>query len=106
MKKEDIITLAKAGFTAQQIAQLAADGPEAAPAAPDQAPAAPDQAPAAPDQAPAPAVNPDLVQQLLDRIDGIENKLQKAALLNSQQDLNEDTADKILASIINPPGVE
>ena len=99
MKKEDIITLAKAGFTAQQIAQLAADGPEAAPAAPE-------PAPAAPEPTPAPAVNPDLVQQLLDRIDGIENKLQKAALLNTQQDLNEDTADKILASIINPPGVE
>lgn len=100
MKKEDIITLAKAGFTAQQIAQLAADGPEAAPAAPDPAPAP------AQDPAPAPAVNPDLVQQLLDRINGIDNKLQKAALLNTQQDLNEDTADKILASIINPPGVE
>lgn len=99
MKKEDIITLAKAGFTAQQIAQLAADGPEAAPAAPD-------PAPAAPEQAPAPAVNPDLVQQLLDRFDGIENKLQRAALRNTQQDLNEDTADKILASIINPPGME
>ena len=99
MKKEDIITLAKAGFTAQQIAQLAADGPEAAPAAPD-------PAPAAPEPTPAPAVNPDLVQQLLDRFDGIENKLQRAALLNTQQDLNEDTADKILASIINPPGVE
>ena len=99
MKKEDIITLAKAGFTAQQIAQLASDGPEAAPAAPD-------PVPAAPEPTPAPAVNPDLVQQLLDRFDGIENKLQKAALLNTQQDLNEDTADKILASIINPPGVE
>ena len=97
MKKEDIITLAKAGFTAQQIAQLAADGPEAAQSASDPKPAAQD---------PAPAVNPDLVQQLLDRIDGIDNKLQKAALLNTQQDLNEDTADKILASIINPPGVE
>lgn len=99
MKKEDIIALAKAGFTAQQIAQLAADGPEAGQPAPD-------PAPAAPEPTPAPAVNPDLVQQLLDRIDGIENKLQKAALLNTQQDLNEDTADKILASIINPPGVE
>lgn len=98
MKREDIITLAKAGFTAQQIAQLAADGPEAQPA--------PDPTPAAQDPAPAPAVNPDLVQQLLDRFDGIENKLQKAALLNTQQDLNEDTADKILASIINPPGME
>lgn len=101
MKKEDIITLAKAGFTAQQIAQLAADEPEAAPAAPDPKPAAPEPTPA-----PAPAVNPDLVQQLLDRFDGIENKLQRAALLNTQQDLNKDTADKILASIINPPGVE
>lgn len=99
MKKEDIIALAKAGFTAQQIAQLAADGPEAAQAAPD-------PMPAAPEPTPAPAVNPDLVQQLLDRFDGIENKLQKAALLNTHQDLNEDTADKILASIINPPGVE
>ena len=103
MKKEDIIALAKAGFTAAQIAQLAADGPEAAPEA---SPAAPDPAPAAPDPAPALAVNPDLVQKLLDRFDGIENKLQRAALLNTQQDLNEDTADKILASIINPPGVE
>lgn len=100
MKKDDIIALAKAGFTVAQIAQLAADGPEATPEA------APDPAPAAQDPAPAPAVNPDLVQQLLDRFDGIENKLQRAALLNTQQDLNEDTADKILASIINPPGVE
>ena len=103
MKKEDIIALAKAGFTAAQIAQLA-NGPEAAPAAQDPAPAAQDPAPAAQD--PAPAVNPDLVQKLLDRIDGIDNKLQRAALLNTQQDLNEDTADKILASIINPPGVK
>ena len=100
MKKEDIIALAKAGFTAAQIAQLAADGPEATPEA------AHDPAPAAQYPAPAPAVNPDLVQQLLDRFDGIENKLQRAALLNTQQDLNEDTADKILASIINPPVVE
>ena len=99
MKREDVLTLARAGFTAQQIAALADIQPAPAP---DPAPA---PAPAPTPEA-APAVNPDLVQKFIDRLDGLENAMQKNALLNSQQTFQEESADQILASIINPPGVE
>ena len=101
MKREDVLTLARAGFTAQQIAALADIQPAPTPAPAPEAGPTPAPAPEA-----APAVNPDLVQKFIDRLDGLENAMQKNALLNSQQPSHEETADRILASIINPPGVE
>lgn len=91
MTQNDILILAKAGFTAQQIAALSATAP-AAPAAPE-APTAPTApaAQAAP-TAPAPLT-----------YDQFQHELQKMALLGAHQSGKVETADSVLASIINPP---
>lgn len=92
MTQNDILILAKAGFTAQQIAALSATAPAApaAPAAPT-APVAP-TAPAAPTAQTAPLT-----------YDQFQHELQKMALMGAQQSGKVETADTILASIINPP---
>lgn len=92
MTQNDILILAKAGFTAQQIAALSATTPAApaAPAAPT-APAAP-AAPAAPTAQAAPLT-----------YDQFQHELQKMALLGAHQSGKVETADSVLASIINPP---
>ena len=89
MTQNDILILAKAGFTAQQIAALSATTP-AAPAAPAAltAPAAP----AAPTAQAAPLT-----------YDQFQHELQKMALLGAHQSGKVETADSVLASIINPP---
>ena len=93
---EDILTLAKAGFNASQIAAL--NTVNAAPAAPAPAPAAPAPAapaPAAPaPAAPAPAAPADPLTQIL-------AQLQQNAI-NATQQPKVQTADEILAEIINP----
>lgn len=89
MTQNDILILAKAGFTAQQIAALSATAP-AAPAAPA-APTAP-VAPAAPTAQAAPLT-----------YDQFQHELQKMALLGAHQSGKVETADSVLASIINPP---
>lgn len=100
MTNEDILTLAKAGFTAQQIAALSAVQPKA-----DQAPApAPDPAPA---PAPAPAVSapePQTIEQVLAAVNGLNKNVQHALLAGSSQPgAAVETTDQILANIINPP---
>lgn len=98
MTQNDILILAKAGFTAQQIAALSATAPAApaAPAAPT-APVAPTApaAPAAPTAPPAPAAPL--------TYDQFQHELQKMALLGAHQSGKVETADSVLASIINPP---
>lgn len=89
MTQNDILILAKAGFTAQQIAALSATTP-AAPAAPA-APTAP-AAPAAPTAQATPLT-----------YDQFQHELQKMALLGAHQSGKVETADSVLASIINPP---
>ena len=96
---EDILTLAKAGFNASQIAALntvnTSPAPAPAPAAPAPAPAAPAPAPAAPaPAAPAPAAPADPLSQIL-------AQLQQNAI-NATQQPKVQTADEILAEIINP----
>ena len=110
MNYNDILTLARAGFTAQQIAalqQLApapapapapTPAPAPAPAAPAPAPAAPAPVPAAP-AAPAPAADPNGA------------KLDTLIALFQQQQLGASqprtmTADEILADIIAPQPAE
>ena len=78
MTNEDILTLAKAGFTAQQIAALSMVGTAPAPA--------PDPAPA-----PQPATADDVLKAM-----------QQMMLLQTQQP-KQPTAEDILAEIINPP---
>lgn len=92
MTQNDILILAKAGFTAQQIAALSVTQAPAVPAAPE-APPAP-EAPAAPTAPTAPT--PLTYEQF-------QQELQKMALMGAQQSGRVETADTILASIINPP---
>lgn len=124
MTTEDILTLAKAGFTADQIAALnnlsvsatpPAPAPVAAPAAPvapvSPAPVAPVDpvvpvAPVAPAPvAPAPAAPnaPADMQQILSAVNGLSKQMQTAALLTASQTALPETTEQILASIINPP---
>lgn len=111
MNKDDILALAKAGFTRDQIVALAgitAPAPTPAPTpAPAPAPAptpAPTPAPIpvpAPTPAPAPTPTSDPV---LDAVLGLRDDMKKQALLLSGQPAQTaETTDDILASIINPP---
>ena len=123
---EDILVLAKAGFTAQQIAALnsvaaapvapetPAPAPAPAPVAPAPAPApapvapAPAPAPVAPAPAPEapaapPTAAPHSVDDVLAAISGLSASIQNANLLQAQMPTEQKTAETILASIINPP---
>jgi len=106
MTVDDILTLARQGFTAQQItamaqAQQAAPAPAADPQ-PVPAPAPPAPAPAPADPAPAPQPAPDASQQILQKLGVLTDAIQASAILNSQQP-KQETADDILAAIIAPP---
>ena len=87
---EDILTLAKAGFTAQQIAAL--NIVEKAPAPePEPAPApAPDPAPAS------------TMDEILKSVQGLTQTFQNGFIMGTQQP-KPVTAEEILANIINPP---
>lgn len=98
MTQNDILILAKAGFTAQQIAALSVTQAPATPAAPTTpaALAAP-TTPAAPAAPTTPAAPVPLTYEQF------QQELQKMALMGAQQSGKAETADTILASIINPP---
>ena len=97
---EDILTLAKAGFTAQQIAALNIVGTAPAPdpvPEPEPAPApAPEPAPA-PDPAPAATMD-----EILKSVQGLTQTFQNGFIMGAQQP-KPVTAEEILANIINPP---
>lgn len=123
---EDILTLAKAGFTAQQIAALSIIGrnSDQAPApAPIQAPApapapVPIQTPAVtlvpaqpapvaaptPEPAPAPAQGA-TVDDVLAAINGLGATFQHGFMQAAEQP-EVPTAESILAEIINPPQLD
>ena len=84
MNASDILTLARAGFTAQQIAALAAAPAPAQSGTPAQAPAA------------------DPMQQLLAQMGALTQAVQANAILAAGQP-KQETADDILAQIIAPP---
>lgn len=94
MTQNDILILAKAGFTAQQIAALSVTRVPAAPATP----AAP-VTPATP--APVTQATPEATAPLT--YEQFQQELQKMALMGAQQSGRVETADSVLASIINPP---
>ena len=104
---EDILTLAKAGFTAQQIAALSQVQQPAAPeVVTPPAPAAPKvqttPAPAAPNVQTPPAQN--TVDDVLSAITGLSQQMQQNNLLNMTQGQPvQKTAADVLAQIINPP---
>lgn len=110
MEIKDIIALANAGFSKEEIEKIAASS-LAEPAA-DPAPAE-DPAPAlapAPDPAPAPAPAPEPAEgvsadQMLAEILGLKKLIQENNINNSQMPAQLTTAqqaDAALASIINP----
>ena len=114
---DDILTLSKAGFNAQQIAGLsmlmnkpespapvapAPVAPAPAPVAPAPAPVAPAPAPVAPAPAPvapAPAPENDPVLAELQKLTGL---FQSSNIVQSNQP-KVQTPEEILAEIINPP---
>ena len=90
----DVLTLARAGFTAGQIAAMTAAPTPAVPA-PAPAPAVPAAAPPAPAvPAPAPA-QADPLEQILTQL--------RINALNAAQQPPAQSVDDILAEIINPP---
>lgn len=125
MTNDDILVLAKAGFTAQQIAALSQVQTQPpvvqAQTAPTQTPVVPPTAPVAP-AAPmqptgampivaAPTVGtmqqtvspaPNSTDEILKAIGGLTTTIQSSMLQNTQQP-QTPTAESILAEIINPP---
>lgn len=98
MTQNDILILAKAGFTAQQIAALSATQVPAAQAA--QAAPAALTAQAAQVNTAAPATQAATAPLTYEQF---QMELQKMALMGAQQSGKVETADSVLASIINPP---
>ena len=82
MKASEIIALATAGYTAEQIAVIA----KAAKEQPVQQP----------------VQQPDGYADLMGRLDALTTQIQQSAILNSAQP-REETVDDILANIIDPP---
>ena len=106
---EDILILAKAGFTAQQIAALNTVAPAPAPEAPAPAPApdptpAPTPAPAPAPEAPAPEPTPApaTMDEILKSVQGLTQTFQNGFIMGAQQP-KPVTAEDVLANIINPP---
>ena len=104
-KPEEILTLAKAGFTAQQIAGLSmvANQPVPTPAQPVPTPAQPVPTPAQPVPTPAqpvptPAQPVDPVLAELQKLTGL---VQGSNIMNVNQP-KVQTPEEILAEIINP----
>lgn len=94
MKFEDVVALAKAGYTADQIAKMA-------PLADKQQPTAPDvqqPAPAVQIEQPAPAVQPDPILAALEKL---TNAVQANGIMRAEQPA-EPSEEEILASIIMP----
>ena len=95
MKLEDIVALAKAGYTADQISQLVTAG--SGPANQEEA--------AQPQAEPAPPAKPDPMEAMLAQLSQLTAAIQANGILGSTQP-KQPTADDILASIIAPPRKE
>ena len=105
MTYEDIVTLAKAGFTADQIARLSAvqnttqPTVPTAPIAQPTVPTAPIAQPTVPGQNPIPANSPDYILQAINNVNDTMRQMQ----INMTTQPKPETTDDIIASIINPP---
>ncbi len=115
MTYKDILALAHAGYSADQIGKLAVLEQMPAPAAPaTPAPAAPaPAAPAAPATPAAPAAPvapaepaPFDYQAMMAELLGIKNAIQTVNVQTSQQPDQPMTADQILANIIAPKPIK
>ena len=94
MDIKDIITLANAGFTAQQIATMAT------PPVPTPVPAP------VPAPVPTPVPAPVPVDPIMEQLKALTAAVQTNAIINSQLPITQpETPEDILASIINPPTI-
>ena len=109
MNYSDIIALARAGFTAQQIAQMAQAEPAPAPVTQEPAPAPvpqePSPAPATqPSPAPAPQPAPDQLTAILAEMQTLKQTMQAQNRQNAELiPPTPQSAQDILTSIIAPP---
>ena len=88
MTLQDVLTLARAGFTAEQIGALGGIAP------------APEPAPA-PDPAP---TKPDPYEAIMAELGGLRQQIQQSNLAAAQQPATPElSGDQILANIIAPP---
>lgn len=103
MNYEDVVALAKAGFTADQIIlmQHPRDNAPAEPAPAEPAAAETANAEQAPAE-PTPASMPDLGKLISDEFAKLNETMVKTNLQQAQQPPQE-SVDDILATIINPP---
>lgn len=109
MTYEDIVTLAKAGFTAEQIARLSAVQNTAQPTPPAVPPVptppavppvpTPPAVPPVQGQNPIPANSPDYILQAINNVNDTMRQMQ----INMTNQPKPETTDDIIASIINPP---
>ena len=109
MTMQDILTLAKAGYTAEQISALAAaeqtqpqeqEQPQEQDQKPKQKPKQPKQKQKPQEQEQQEQEQPDIIAELRE----IKTALLKGAFMGAQQPAAQD-ADAALAAIINPPDV-
>lgn len=100
MKIDEIVALSKAGFTAEQIAAMAA-----APTAPTQSPTKTTPAPAPAPAPTTPPATPNPIDLLMQQVANLTSVIQSNALGNTNMPTPEDPED-ILAAIINPPTKE
>lgn len=109
MQLSDIIALARAGFTAEQISQLsAADQPQPAPAPqPDPQPSPAPQPAAQPEpqtQPAQPAPQQDPYQAIMAELGLLKGQLQQINRAGAQQPPDQTlTGEQVLARIIAPP---
>lgn len=110
MQLSDIIALAKAGFTADQISQLSAtDQPQPAPAAPAPQPdpqptPAPQPEPQSNPQPAQPAPAQDPYQAIMAELGLLKGQLQQINRAGAQQPQDQTlTGEQVLAHIISPP---
>lgn len=105
MNYSDIIALARAGFTAQQIAQMSQA--EQAPQEPTPAPVPQAQTPAVEQQEPAPAIvqqTPDQLSAILAEMQTLKQTMQAQNRQNAELiPPTPQSAQDILSSIIAPP---
>ena len=101
MKIDDIIALAKAGFTMEQIGEL-----NRILAQPEPAPAPQPEPAPAPQPEPAPAPQPEPAkdyQKIFEELTGIKQAIQQGNIGSDSFTKPTRTVDDILADVINPP---
>jgi len=95
---DDVLTLARAGFTAEQITGLLQPAAPEAPAPQPEPPAAPAQ----PEAQPAPQQDP--YTKLMEELGSIKAQIQQSNRSQAQQpEAQQLTGEQVLANIIAPP---